>query len=58
MYSAELEKHKKEKEEWRRKALKLEDQVSAFKVDQLTNHMDHMGHLFMSCLTCVFLLLR
>lgn len=34
MYSAELEKHKKEKEEWKRKALKLEDQASALQVNQ------------------------
>ncbi|XP_023142397.2 thyroid receptor-interacting protein 11 [Amphiprion ocellaris] len=33
MYSAELEKHKKEKEEWRRKALKLEDQASALQLN-------------------------
>lgn len=32
MYSAELEKHKKEKEEWKRKALMLEDQASALQV--------------------------
>uniref|UniRef100_A0A3Q1EZX1 Thyroid hormone receptor interactor 11 n=1 Tax=Acanthochromis polyacanthus TaxID=80966 RepID=A0A3Q1EZX1_9TELE len=33
MYSAELEKHKKEKEEWRRKALTLEDQASALQLN-------------------------
>nr|XP_046268364.1 thyroid receptor-interacting protein 11 [Scatophagus argus] len=33
MYSAELEKHKKEKEEWRRKAQRLEDQASALQVN-------------------------
>ncbi|XP_076013627.1 thyroid receptor-interacting protein 11 [Genypterus blacodes] len=33
MYSAELEKHKREKEEWRKKALKLEDQASALQVN-------------------------
>uniref|UniRef100_A0AAX7VN24 GRIP domain-containing protein n=1 Tax=Astatotilapia calliptera TaxID=8154 RepID=A0AAX7VN24_ASTCA len=33
MYSAELEKHKKEKEEWKRKALKLEDQASALQIN-------------------------
>ncbi|XP_041827307.1 thyroid receptor-interacting protein 11 [Melanotaenia boesemani] len=33
MYSAELEKHKKEKEEWRRKALMLEDQASALQIN-------------------------
>lgn len=32
MYTAELEKHKKEKEEWKRKAQKLEDQASALQV--------------------------
>lgn len=32
MYTAELEKHKREKEEWRRKALLLEDQASALQV--------------------------
>lgn len=34
MYSAELERHKKEKEEWRRKAERLEDQASALQVNQ------------------------
>ncbi|XP_072222083.1 thyroid receptor-interacting protein 11 [Leuresthes tenuis] len=33
MYSAELEKHKREKEEWRRKALTLEDQASALQIN-------------------------
>ncbi|KAM4540897.1 thyroid receptor-interacting protein 11 [Fundulus diaphanus] len=33
MYSAELEKHKKEKDEWRRKALLLEDQASALQLN-------------------------
>uniref|UniRef100_A0A3P9K1B9 Thyroid hormone receptor interactor 11 n=1 Tax=Oryzias latipes TaxID=8090 RepID=A0A3P9K1B9_ORYLA len=33
MYTAELEKHKREKEEWRRKALLLEDQASALQVN-------------------------
>ncbi|KAM6913211.1 thyroid receptor-interacting protein 11 isoform 2-T2 [Xenentodon cancila] len=33
MYSAELDKHKKEKEEWRRKALMLEDQASALQIN-------------------------
>ena len=32
MYSTELEKHKKEKDEWRRKAGSLEDQASALQV--------------------------
>lgn len=34
MYSAELERHKKEKEEWRKKAQRLEDQASALQVNQ------------------------
>lgn len=34
MYSAELERHKKEKEEWKRKAQRLEDQASALQVNQ------------------------
>ncbi|KAG9336763.1 hypothetical protein JZ751_003111 [Albula glossodonta] len=33
MYSTELEKHKKEKEEWRRKAEWLEDQASALQLN-------------------------
>ncbi|KAG7334498.1 hypothetical protein KOW79_002905 [Hemibagrus wyckioides] len=33
MYSAELEKHKKEKEEWRRKADMLEDKASALQLN-------------------------
>ena len=32
MYSAELDRHKREKEEWKRKAEKLEDQASALQV--------------------------
>ncbi|XP_030574332.1 thyroid receptor-interacting protein 11 isoform X2 [Archocentrus centrarchus] len=36
MYSAELEKHKKEKGEWKRKALKLEDQASALQTVDVT----------------------
>lgn len=32
MYSAELDKHKKEKEGWRRKADMLEDKASALQV--------------------------
>lgn len=35
MYTAELEKHKKEKEEWKRKAQRLEDQASALQVLRL-----------------------
>ncbi|XP_070776632.1 thyroid receptor-interacting protein 11 [Enoplosus armatus] len=33
MYSAELDRHKKEKEEWRRKAERLEDQASALQIN-------------------------
>lgn len=33
MYSAELERHKREKEEWKRKADRLEDQASALQVN-------------------------
>uniref|UniRef100_A0A8C4ERV6 Thyroid hormone receptor interactor 11 n=1 Tax=Dicentrarchus labrax TaxID=13489 RepID=A0A8C4ERV6_DICLA len=33
MYSAELERHKKEKDEWRKKALRLEDQASALQIN-------------------------
>uniref|UniRef100_UPI0037E9485C thyroid receptor-interacting protein 11 n=1 Tax=Semicossyphus pulcher TaxID=241346 RepID=UPI0037E9485C len=33
MYSAELERHKKDKEEWRRKAERLEDQASALQIN-------------------------
>lgn len=33
MYSAELEKHKREKEDWKRKAERLEDQASALQVN-------------------------
>uniref|UniRef100_A0A3Q3WBH9 GRIP domain-containing protein n=1 Tax=Mola mola TaxID=94237 RepID=A0A3Q3WBH9_MOLML len=52
MYSAELERHKKEKEEWKRKAQKLEDQASALQINldeansalesasRLTDHLD------------------
>lgn len=35
MYTAELEKHKKEKEEWKRKAQRVEDQASALQVLRL-----------------------
>lgn len=34
MYTAELEKDKREKEEWKRKAERLEDQASALQVHQ------------------------
>lgn len=33
MYATELERHKKEKEEWRRKAQRLEDQASALQIN-------------------------
>lgn len=33
MYSAELEKHKREKEDWKRKAERLEDQASALQLN-------------------------
>uniref|UniRef100_A0A7N8XYZ5 Thyroid hormone receptor interactor 11 n=1 Tax=Mastacembelus armatus TaxID=205130 RepID=A0A7N8XYZ5_9TELE len=33
MYSAELEKHKREKEDWKRKAQRLEDQASALQLN-------------------------
>lgn len=40
MYSAELERHKKEKEEWKRKAERLEDQASALQVNnQITSRL-------------------
>lgn len=32
MYSAELDKHKREKEEWRKKAERLADEAAALKV--------------------------
>lgn len=35
MYTAELERNKKEKEEWKRKARRLEDQASALQVHRL-----------------------
>lgn len=34
MYSAELERHKREKEEWKRKAERVEDQASALQVNR------------------------
>ncbi|XP_047202138.1 thyroid receptor-interacting protein 11 [Girardinichthys multiradiatus] len=47
MYSAELEKHKKEKDEWRRKALLLEDQASALQInlDEATAALDSASRL-------------
>ncbi|XP_069567707.1 thyroid receptor-interacting protein 11 [Brachyistius frenatus] len=46
-YSAELERHKKEKEEWRRKAVKLEDQASALQLnlDEATAALDSASRL-------------
>lgn len=49
MYSAELEKHKKEKEEWRRKADLLEDQASALQVDQEEKHIHHVSFMQTGC---------
>lgn len=43
MYTAELEKHKKEKEEWKRKAQTLEDQASALQVHQLIRESTQNG---------------
>lgn len=47
MYSAELEKHKREKEEWRRKALTLEDQASALQLnlDEANSALDSASRL-------------
>uniref|UniRef100_A0A1A8R8Z8 Thyroid hormone receptor interactor 11 n=1 Tax=Nothobranchius rachovii TaxID=451742 RepID=A0A1A8R8Z8_9TELE len=47
MYSAELEKHKKEKEEWKRKALLLEDQASALQMnlDEATAALESASRL-------------
>ncbi|KAA8581825.1 hypothetical protein FQN60_008565 [Etheostoma spectabile] len=41
MYSAELDRHKKEKDEWKRKAQRLEDQASALQsASRLTDQLD------------------
>ncbi|XP_007543219.1 thyroid receptor-interacting protein 11 [Poecilia formosa] len=47
MYSAELEKHKKEKDEWKRKALLLEDQASALQLnlDEASAALDSASRL-------------
>uniref|UniRef100_A0A3B5L5A5 Thyroid hormone receptor interactor 11 n=1 Tax=Xiphophorus couchianus TaxID=32473 RepID=A0A3B5L5A5_9TELE len=47
MYSAELEKHKKEKDEWKRKALLLEDQASALQLnlDEVNAALDSASRL-------------
>lgn len=51
MYTAELERHKKEKEEWKRKAQLLEDQASALQVPQLFREAssDSQPPIHMSC---------
>lgn len=41
MYTAELQRHKKEKEEWRSKAERLEDRASALQVRRLTGEPAH-----------------
>ncbi|XP_061097447.1 thyroid receptor-interacting protein 11 [Conger conger] len=47
MYSTELEKHKKEKDEWRRKAEMLEEQASALQInlDEATAALDSASRL-------------
>ncbi|CAN9501961.1 unnamed protein product [Ophioblennius macclurei] len=47
MYSAELEKHKREKDEWRRKAVTLEDQAAALQLnlDEATAALDSASRL-------------
>ncbi|XP_062253174.1 thyroid receptor-interacting protein 11 [Platichthys flesus] len=47
MYSAELEKLKREKEEWKKKALSLEDQASALQInlDEATSALDSASRL-------------
>uniref|UniRef100_A0A8D3DF26 Thyroid hormone receptor interactor 11 n=1 Tax=Scophthalmus maximus TaxID=52904 RepID=A0A8D3DF26_SCOMX len=47
MYSAELEKNRREKEEWRRKALKAEDQASALQMnlDEANSALDSASRL-------------
>ncbi|XP_073339444.1 thyroid receptor-interacting protein 11 [Pagrus major] len=47
MYSAELERHKKEKEEWKRKAQRLEDQASALQInlDEANTALDSASRL-------------
>lgn len=52
MYSAELERHKKEKEEWKRKAQRLEDQASALQVNQLSITDQRIHSLDMSNVCC------
>lgn len=45
MYTADLEKHKREKEEWKRKSHRLEDQASALQVDHLIRDSQHENHV-------------
>lgn len=47
MYSAELDMYKRERDEWKRKALRLEDQASALQVNQrsITSHYVHSLYL-------------
>ncbi|XP_060938568.1 thyroid receptor-interacting protein 11 [Limanda limanda] len=47
MYSAELEKLKREKDEWKKKALRLEDQASALQInlDEATSALDSASRL-------------
>ncbi|XP_068607857.1 thyroid receptor-interacting protein 11 [Brachionichthys hirsutus] len=47
MYSAELDRHKREKEEWRRKAERLEDQASALQInlDEASAALDSASRL-------------
>lgn len=50
MYTAELEKHRREKEEWRRKAVLLQEQASALQVRQTftrtSRHGEKNQHVF------------
>lgn len=51
MYTAELERHKKEKEEWKRKAQVLADQASALQVPRLIREASSESQplIHMSC---------
>lgn len=51
MYSVELEKHRKEKEEWKVKAQKLIDQASALQVDQQSITDDRIYLVVLSAAT-------
>lgn len=55
MYSSELEKHKREKEEWRTKAENVQDQAAALQVSS-NRHM-YKPVLSALCLTQVFMLM-